>query len=80
MTDARSSWNRPEIPEHSQAIAKYITENYKKTYIIPPLSLNVQQTVNLYVPDYPNDFLPGYLVIPGAAKLAITDGQRHDHL
>ena len=75
MTDARASWNRPEITEHSQAIARYITENYKKAYIIPPLSLNVQQTVNLYIPDYPNEFLPGYLVIPGAAKLAVTDGQ-----
>jgi DGQHR domain-containing protein len=75
MTDARSAWNRPELPDHSQAIASYIRENYNKAYIIPPLSLNVQQTVNLYVPDYPNDFLPGYLVIPGAAKLAVTDGQ-----
>ena len=41
MTDARAAWNRPELPKHSQATARYLTENYKKEYIIPPLSLNV---------------------------------------
>lgn len=30
MHDTEASWNRPEIPEHSQAIAKYIAENYNK--------------------------------------------------
>jgi DGQHR domain-containing protein len=75
MHDTEAAWNRPEIPEHSQAIAKYIAENYNKAYIIPPLSLNIQHRVHLYIPDYPSEFLPGYLVIPGSAKLAITDGQ-----
>ncbi len=75
MHDAQAAWNRPEISEHSQAIARYIVENYKKAYIIPPMSLNIQHRVHLYLPDYPSEFLPGYLVIPGAAKLAITDGQ-----
>jgi len=32
----RAAWNRPELPEHSQSIAKYILENYEKAYIIPP--------------------------------------------
>lgn len=73
--DTQLTWNRPEIPEHSQAIAKYIVENYKKAYIIPPLSLNIQHQVHLYIPDYASEFFPGYLVIPGSAKLAITDGQ-----
>jgi DGQHR domain-containing protein len=75
MHDTEAAWNRPEIPEHSQAIAKYIAENHNKAYIIPPLSLNIQHRVHLYIPDYPSEFLPGYLVIPGSAKLAITDGQ-----
>jgi DNA sulfur modification protein DndB len=75
MHDAEASWNRPELPEHSQSIAKYILENYEKAYIIPPLSLNIQHRVHLYIPDYPSDFIPGYLVIPGSATLAITDGQ-----
>ncbi len=75
MHDTEAAWNRPEIPEHSQAIAKYISENYDKAYIIPPLSLNIQHRVHLYIPDYPSEFLPGYLVISGSAKLAVTDGQ-----
>ena len=75
MHDTEASWNRPEIPEHSQAIAKYIAQNYNKAYIIPPLSLNIQHKVHLYIPDYPSEFLPGYLVISGSAKLAVTDGQ-----
>lgn len=75
MHDAEASWNRPEMQVHSQSIAKYIVENYEKAYIIPPLSLNIQHRVHLYIPDYPSDFIPGYLVIPGSATLAITDGQ-----
>jgi DGQHR domain-containing protein len=75
IRDTEGAWNRPEIPEHSQSIAKYIIENYGKAYIIPPLSLNIQHRVHLYIPDYPSEFLPGYLVIPGSATLAITDGQ-----
>lgn len=75
MRDAEAAWNRPELLEHSESIAKYILENYEKAYIIPPLSLNIQHRVHLYIPDYTSDFTPGYLVIPGSAMLAITDGQ-----
>jgi DNA sulfur modification protein DndB len=75
MADTQSALNRPEYPEHSETIAKYLIDNHGKNYIIPPLSLNIQHRVNLYKPDYPSEFLPGYLVIPGAAKLSITDGQ-----
>jgi len=73
--DTRSAMNRPEIVEHTRAIAKYLRENYNKKYIVPPLTLNIQQRVHLYTVDYPGEFLPGYLVIPATAKLAITDGQ-----
>jgi DGQHR domain-containing protein len=67
--------NRPEIVEHTRSIAKYLRENYSKKYIVPPLTLNIQQRVHVYFVDYPAQFLPGYLVIPATAKLAITDGQ-----
>ncbi len=73
--DTRSAMNRPEIAEHTRAIANYVRENYNKKYIVPPLTLNIQQRVHLYTVDYPAEFLPGYLVIPATAKLAITDGQ-----
>lgn len=73
--DTRSAMNRPEIVEHTRNIAKYIRENYNKKYIVPPLTLNIQQKVHLYTVDYPAEFKPGYLVIPATAKLSITDGQ-----
>lgn len=75
MADTQSALNRPEYPEHSENIAKYLVENHGKNYIIPPLSLNIQHKVNLYTPDFPSEFLPGYMVIPGTAKLSITDGR-----
>src|SRR5690242_11944676 len=43
ITDVNNALNRPEIPEHSDAIAKYIADNADGTYVLPPLTLNVQQ-------------------------------------
>lgn len=70
-----SAWNRPEDPDHAETIAKYLKENHDKKYILPPLTLNVQQPVNLYILNVPSTIRPAYLVIPATAKLAITDGQ-----
>lgn len=75
LADTKAAWNRPEIADHSRAIGDYLKKNHGSKYIIPPLTLNIQQRVNLYTVDYPSEFLPGYLVIPATAKLAITDGQ-----
>src|SRR5262249_23608199 len=75
ISNARAAMNRPEIEQHSQSIAKYLLENFKGNYILPPLTLNIQQPVDLYTVDYPSTFLPGWIVIPATAKLAITDGQ-----
>jgi DGQHR domain-containing protein len=75
IRDTRSAMNRPEIVEHTRAISKYLRDNYNKKYIVPPLTLNIQQEVHLHTVDYNSEFLPGYLVIPATAKLAITDGQ-----
>lgn len=75
MSHARLAWNRPEDQSHSRSIAKYLAENHNKKYIVPPMTLNIQQKVNLYTVDYPSEIRPGYLVIPPTAKLAITDGQ-----
>ncbi|MGB7984036.1 MAG: DNA sulfur modification protein DndB [Terracidiphilus sp.] len=75
LQDTRTALNRPENAEHSRAIANYLKTNFNKKYIIPPLTLNVQQAVNLYTVNYVSEFLAGFLVIPATAKLAITDGQ-----
>jgi len=76
ISDVNANLNRPEVPEHSDSIARYLVENVGGRYILPPLTLNVQQTIRLYVVNYPGaQVRPGYLVIPATAKLAITDGQ-----
>jgi DGQHR domain-containing protein len=75
LRDTQAAWNRPEDPNHSREIAKYLTENYDKRYIMPPLTLNIQHKINLYQVAFQGALTPGYVVIPATAKLAITDGQ-----
>ena len=75
MQQAQTALNRPEDPKHSESIANYISQNFKKNYILPPVTLNIQHKVNLYTVNYQSEFLPGYLVIPATARLAMTDGQ-----
>lgn len=75
MAEAMSYTNRPEDPSHSKSIAAYLKENLGKDYILPPLTINIQQPMNLYVPDVKADLRGGFLVVAPTAKLAITDGQ-----
>lgn len=75
IAGARAATNRPEIPEHSKQIAKYLRENIGKKYILPPLTLNVQHATSLYTLDTASGLRTGYLVIPPTARLGITDGQ-----
>src|SRR2546426_5511535 len=55
--------NRPEDPGHSEAIAKYIVENRRDRYILPPLTLNVLQEARLYTADSESQLKTGFLVI-----------------
>jgi DNA sulfur modification protein DndB len=76
ITDVNIALNRPEISEHSDAIGKYLADNAGRVYVLPPITLNVQQPVRLYSVNYEGaQVRPGYLIIPPLAKLAITDGQ-----
>jgi DNA sulfur modification protein DndB len=75
LADAKSALNRPEDPSHTAVIAKYLFDNYKEKYILPPLTLNLRQRVSAYVPGYNAEIKPGYLVVPRTAALAVTDGQ-----
>jgi len=75
IEDTSVDTNRPLIPEHAEAISKYIMDNRDKNYILPPMTLNVQEDTNLYSFVTSALMRPGYLVIPATAKLAITDGQ-----
>jgi DGQHR domain-containing protein len=75
LAEAADKMNRPEIPEHARAIAKYIMSNQSGTYILPPLTLNIQQDANLYTASSPARVRTGFLVLHATSKLAITDGQ-----
>jgi DGQHR domain-containing protein len=69
-----SATNRPVMPDHVASIADYLVENVGGKYILPPMTLNVQQTISVYEPDYESELKPVYLVIPMTAKLSVTDG------
>jgi DGQHR domain-containing protein len=76
IREATDSMNRPEVAEHSVTIARYIKENKDRHYILPPLTLNIQDETNLYTAKASGAKVKsGYLVINPTSKLAITDGQ-----
>jgi DNA sulfur modification protein DndB len=75
IQEATDAMNRPQIPEHAAAISKYIKENRSKNYILPPLTLNIQDETNLYTAKANAKVKSGFLVINPTSKLAITDGQ-----
>jgi len=75
LAETADKMNRPEIPEHAQAIANYIMSNGAGKYIIPPLTLNIQQEANLYTAASTARLRTGFLVLHATTKLAITDGQ-----
>jgi DGQHR domain len=81
--------NRPEDPKHSQSIATYLMDNINEKFILPPLTLNVQEPIKFYtygapeVADAQEDDLDfeeqptklGFLVIPPTVSFDTTDGQ-----
>jgi DNA sulfur modification protein DndB len=74
----RMAMNRPYIPEHSAAIASYITEN-PDDYIIPGLTINVQGMINVYTAKGGSTIKAAYMVIPDTTPAAPTDGQHRGH-
>ena len=49
--------------------------NQSGTYILPPLTLNLQTPANLYTAASEARVRTGFLVLHATAKLPITDGQ-----
>jgi DGQHR domain-containing protein len=74
-SSALASMNRPLEPKHKQHITKYLVENVTSNYIMPPLTLNVQEKVSLFTVASGHSFRSAYLAIPGGVNLSITDGQ-----
>jgi DNA sulfur modification protein DndB len=73
--DARTSMNRPLDTKHANTTKDYIKRNFKAKYILPSMTLNIQESINIYTTDYKSPVKQGYMVIPYGIKLSITDGQ-----
>lgn len=76
VADVKAATNRPLMKEHVGTIAQYLRENVRGRYILPPMTLNVQQQISVYVPRaiLNGAFGAVYLVVPETARLSVTDG------
>ena len=74
LKDIANATNRPTMHDHVQSIHKYIDANYTGDYIIPGLTLNVQDGVAVFVGSRRGSQTLGYLVIPIGSRLQATDG------
>jgi DGQHR domain-containing protein len=73
--DVKSNMNRPLDPKHANATKEYLHRNFKTKYILPAMTLNIQEPINIYTADYKSSIRSGFMVIPYGIKLSITDGQ-----
>jgi DNA sulfur modification protein DndB len=68
--------NRPRMQDHIDVIANYLEENVVKgIWILPPVTLNVKQKIRVYTGPGSSTIKAGYLVLPDASTVEITDGQ-----
>ena len=76
VAQVQRATNRPLMFEHVATIANYLSDNVGATYILPPMTLNVQQPITVYRPQHRQgqSFGQVHLVIPETAKLSVTDG------
>jgi len=76
INEVRSATNRPLDVPHAIVTEDYIHKNFKSKYILPPMTLNIQDSVKVYTTDVVGAYVtPGYLVVPYGVKFSITDGQ-----
>jgi DNA sulfur modification protein DndB len=76
--------NRPVMPDHVAAISAYLVENAglptpsnprKGRYILPPLTWNVKDYIQVYTAKTGSTIKNAYLVLPSTIALESTDGQ-----
>ena len=74
---ALNTRNRPVAADHVRAIKAYILNAIEKqeNFIIPPLTLNSTDSVEIMVPEGSYTPTTGYAVFPDEASVHITDGQ-----
>jgi DNA sulfur modification protein DndB len=72
---AQNSMNRPLDDPHAEVIADYIVKNYNGKYILPPVTLNVQQKIDVFTTNLTSDLKPAVVLLPLTTSLSVTDGQ-----
>lgn len=73
VSDVLKATNRPTDNGHVKNIAEYLRTNVGRQYILPPMTLNVQQPITIYRP-HARDFGAVFIVVPETARLSVTDG------
>lgn len=71
--DPDNHYNRPLIPEHIRAIEDYLVS--QDDYILPPLTLCVEDTLTVHVPKSSSTVKTGIVVLPHTLQFIVTDGQ-----
>lgn len=70
----RNNMNRPLMPDHVKSIRNYLLQNVHE-YILPPVTLNLRTSPQLYVQRSTYPMKSGYLVVGDATMFDVTDGQ-----
>ena len=71
--DPDAHYNRPLIPEHIRAIEDYLA--LQGDYILPPLTLCIEDVLTLHVPQSTSTVKTGIVVLPHTVQFIVTDGQ-----
>jgi DGQHR domain-containing protein len=71
--DPDAHYNRPLIPEHIRAIEEYLVD--QKNYILPPITLCVEDALTVHVPKSSSTVKTGIVVLPHTLQFIVTDGQ-----
>lgn len=76
VADVMQATNRPLMKDHVGTISQYLKENVGGHYILPPMTLNVQQKISVFAPKavINGSFGSVFLVVPETARLSVTDG------
>ena len=74
---ALTALNRPVVPQHVRAIVTYLRQALESgsPYIIPALTLNSTDRIEVVIPSGNYRPITGYAVFPDEAAVHITDGQ-----
>lgn len=71
--DVDECYNRPLIPEHVRAIENYLLNN--EDFILPPITLCVDDPLSIHVVASPSRIKEGTLVLPVTTRFQVSDGQ-----